>query len=69
MTEAVIGKLAGIGELRVTSRTSVMRFKDSKETLPQIAKGAGCGCGGGRVSDTRRNPHTRERAVDSGEDG
>jgi pentatricopeptide repeat protein len=41
VTEAVIGKLAGIRELRVTSRTSAMRFKDSKETVPEIAKALG----------------------------
>jgi pentatricopeptide repeat protein len=41
VTEAVIGKLAGISELKVTSRTSVMRFKDSKETVPEIAKALG----------------------------
>jgi pentatricopeptide repeat protein len=41
VTEAVIGKLAGLRELRVTSRTSAMRFKDSKETVPEIAKALG----------------------------
>jgi TolB-like protein/Flp pilus assembly protein TadD len=37
MTEAVIGRLALIRGLRVISRTSVMGFKDTKETVPQIA--------------------------------
>jgi pentatricopeptide repeat protein len=41
MTEALIGRLAGIHNLRVISRTSVMQYKDSKETLPEIAKTLG----------------------------
>jgi serine/threonine protein kinase/tetratricopeptide (TPR) repeat protein len=38
MTEALISSLAQIRALKVISRTSVMRFKGSKESLPQIAK-------------------------------
>jgi len=38
MTEALIGRLAGIHDLRVTSRTSVMRFKDTKLPVPEIAR-------------------------------
>jgi TolB-like protein/DNA-binding winged helix-turn-helix (wHTH) protein/Flp pilus assembly protein TadD len=41
MTEALIGRLAGIHDLRVISRTSVMRYKDTKEALPEIAKTLG----------------------------
>jgi TolB-like protein/DNA-binding winged helix-turn-helix (wHTH) protein/cytochrome c-type biogenesis protein CcmH/NrfG len=41
MTEALIGRLAGIHDLRVISRTSVMRYKDTKEALPDIAKTLG----------------------------
>jgi pentatricopeptide repeat protein len=41
ITEELIGKLAGIRELRVTSHTSVMRFKDPKQTVPEIAKALG----------------------------
>ena len=41
MTEALIGRLAGIHDLRVISRTSAMQYKDSKEALPQIAKTLG----------------------------
>lgn len=38
MTEELIGRLAGIRNLRVISRTSVMRFKDTKLSIPEIAK-------------------------------
>jgi len=38
MTEELTTNLAQIGGLRVTSRTSVMQFKDTKKALPQIAK-------------------------------
>jgi TolB-like protein/DNA-binding winged helix-turn-helix (wHTH) protein/Tfp pilus assembly protein PilF len=38
MTEALIGRLAGIRDLRVTSRTSVMQFKDTHMSAPEIAK-------------------------------
>jgi TolB-like protein/DNA-binding winged helix-turn-helix (wHTH) protein/Flp pilus assembly protein TadD len=41
MTEAVIGRLSGIHNLRVISRTSVMRFKDTKLPVPEIAKTLG----------------------------
>jgi TolB-like protein/DNA-binding winged helix-turn-helix (wHTH) protein/Flp pilus assembly protein TadD len=41
MTEALIGRLSGIHELRVISRTSVMRFKDTKLSMPEIAKALG----------------------------
>jgi len=41
MTEALIGRLAGIHNLRVISRTSVMQYKDTKEALPEIAKTLG----------------------------
>jgi pentatricopeptide repeat protein len=41
MTEELIGKLAGIRELKVTSHTSVERFKDTKTSVPEIAKALG----------------------------
>jgi TolB-like protein/class 3 adenylate cyclase/Tfp pilus assembly protein PilF len=38
MTEALIGDLAKISALRVISRTSVMRYKGSDKSLPEIAR-------------------------------
>ena len=38
MTEALITELSRIKALKVISRTSVMRFKNTKEPLPEIAK-------------------------------
>ena len=38
MTEAIIGRLAGIHDLRVISHTSVMRLKNSQLSVPEIAK-------------------------------
>lgn len=38
MTEELIGRLAGIRNLRVISRTSVMRFKDTQLAVPEIGK-------------------------------
>jgi len=38
MTEALIGRLASIRDLRVISRTSVMRFKNTRLSVPEIAK-------------------------------
>ena len=38
MTEALIGHLSGIHDLRVISRTSVTRFKDTQLSVPEIAR-------------------------------
>jgi TolB-like protein/Tfp pilus assembly protein PilF len=41
MTEELIGRLAAIHDLRVISRTSVMGFKETKLSVPEIAKTLG----------------------------
>lgn len=41
ITEELTGRLAGIRHLRVISRTSVMRFKDTKLSVPEIARTLG----------------------------
>lgn len=41
MTEALIGRLSSIHDLRVISRTSVLRFKDTKLSVPEIARTLG----------------------------
>jgi len=41
ITEELTTRLAQLGALRVTSRTSVMRFRGSKESLPAIARQLG----------------------------
>jgi TolB-like protein/Flp pilus assembly protein TadD len=38
MTEQLITELSGIGALKVISRTSVMRYKKSDKSLPEIAR-------------------------------
>jgi TolB-like protein/tetratricopeptide (TPR) repeat protein len=38
MTEALIGRLSGIRDLRVISHTSVMRFRNTQLSVPEIAK-------------------------------
>ena len=38
MTDQLITELAKVGALRVTSRTSVMRYKGTKKALPEIAQ-------------------------------
>jgi adenylate cyclase len=41
LTEALIGTLGQIESLRVISRTSVMQYKDTKRSLPEIAQTLG----------------------------
>jgi TolB-like protein/tetratricopeptide (TPR) repeat protein len=38
ITDALIGRLSGIHELRVVSHTSVMRFRNAQESVPEIAR-------------------------------
>ena len=38
ITEELIGRLSGIRDLRVISRTSVMRFKNTQLSIPEIAR-------------------------------
>jgi TolB-like protein len=38
ITEALIGRLANIHNLRVTSHTSVMRFRNTQLSIPEIAR-------------------------------
>ncbi|MGH9688605.1 MAG: tetratricopeptide repeat protein [Candidatus Acidiferrales bacterium] len=38
MTDALIGRLSGIHDLRVISRTSVMRFKNPQISVPEIGR-------------------------------
>jgi hypothetical protein len=41
MTESLIASLAQIHSLAVTSRTSAMRFKDTKQSIPEIGRTLG----------------------------
>ncbi len=41
MTESLITELSQISSLRIISRTSVMQYKDSEKSLPQIARELG----------------------------
>jgi len=41
MTETLIGRLSTIHDLRIISRTSAMRFKDTRLSEPEIAKALG----------------------------
>lgn len=41
LTETLIGRLSTIHDLRVISRTSVMRFKDTQLSVPEIASALG----------------------------
>ena len=41
ITDALIGRLSGIHDLRVTSHTSVMRFRNPQQSVPEIARALG----------------------------
>ena len=68
MTDALIGRLSSIHDLRVISRTSVMRFKNPQLSVPEIAKMLQRGRDCGRLGDARRQSDSRHRAVDSRRD-
>jgi tetratricopeptide (TPR) repeat protein len=44
MTDAILTHLAAIGGLRLISRTSVMRFKGTNRSIPDIARELSVGC-------------------------
>jgi DNA-binding winged helix-turn-helix (wHTH) protein len=67
MTEAVIGRLSMIRGLRVISRTSVMRFKDIRTSVPEIARTLGVECHCRRLGHAGGWP--RARSTDQGSDG
>ena len=69
MTEEVIGRLSMIRGLRVISRTSVMRLKDTHMSVPEIAKDAACRCHCGRLGNTRGQSRPRPCAADSRRNG
>ena len=41
MTEALIAELSQLGAFKVISRTSVMQYKDTTKTIPEIASELG----------------------------
>jgi DNA-binding winged helix-turn-helix (wHTH) protein len=59
ITESLITELAKIRSLRVVSRTSVMRYRDTKESVSQIARAL-------RVQAVLRNWFTRPRVSTCG---
>ena len=68
MTEALIGRLSAIHDLRVISRTSVMRFKNPQLSVPEIARMLGRGCHCRRVGNARGQSDSRHGPVDSRRD-
>jgi TolB-like protein/Tfp pilus assembly protein PilF/tRNA A-37 threonylcarbamoyl transferase component Bud32 len=60
MTDVLIGRLAEIAAITVKgSRTSVMQYKDTKKSLPQIAKELGDVDGVVEASATRTGEHVK----------
>lgn len=69
MTEALITELSRIKALRVISRTSVMRFKDTKKALPEIARELGVkAVVEGSASLLGGKVHVEARLMDAGKD-
>jgi DNA-binding winged helix-turn-helix (wHTH) protein len=61
ITEALITELAKLTSLRVVSRTSVMRYRGTKDTIGQIARASGRG----GIGDEVGRSATNHRPVDS----
>jgi TolB-like protein/DNA-binding winged helix-turn-helix (wHTH) protein len=69
MTDELITKLAQIHSLRVISRTSVMQFKHTKKTLPEIAKELNVDAVvEGSVSRNGSNVHITAQLLDAHQD-
>ena len=56
MTDELITQLAGLNDVRVISRTSVMPFKATRKPLSESRQHAACGRGGRRVGLARWKP-------------
>jgi TolB-like protein len=68
--EALLNELAHIGSLRVISRTSVVRFRDTREPLPAVARALGVDTVvEGSVSLAGPRVRVSLRAVDARTDG
>src|SRR5262249_38664083 len=69
MTDELITSLAQIHSLRVNSRTSVMQFKHTKKTLPEIAAALNVDAiVQGSVSRTGTNVHITAQLLDARQD-
>jgi serine/threonine protein kinase/Tfp pilus assembly protein PilF len=69
MTEAVIAELSRLKALKVISRTSAMKYKNAKETLPEIAKALGVqAVVEGSVTRDGKNVRITVQLIDAGTD-
>jgi TolB-like protein/Flp pilus assembly protein TadD len=69
MTEELIGSLSKISALRVPSRTSVMRYRKTTKTLPEIAKELGVeAIVEGSVSRSGTRVRITAQLIDAGKD-
>ena len=69
ITEALIGRLANIHDLHVTSHTSVMRFKEYTDLHTGDRQNSRRGCCRRRVGHKGGRPHSRHGPADSGRNG
>ena len=65
ITESLITELAKFSGLRVVSRTSVMRYRGTKETIAQIARALRVRSGSGGIGDEVGRSATNYGPVDS----